>query len=270
MGEASPLLEAARTAAFEAGRRVMELMRLPLETSRKADQSLVTNADHAANRIICDALKSQFPDHGILSEETGWEGPRDPDYLWIIDPLDGTRAFASGIAGFSVMIGLLRGGHPEAGVVYDPRAQTLFEAERGGGAYLVAPGRRTPLRVSKRSEWMAMPVITSKGFSPEVQRNLEQKCGSRFLEPINSVGVKVGYLVRQLADIYLNSHPVHMWDTCAPLVILEEAGGRMTHWDGSPLRYSMDGDYQHRQGTVATSGVRHEELIALLQDLPTP
>lgn len=270
MGEPSLYLDAARTVAMEAGRRVMALLRLPLETSRKADDSLVTNADHEANTIICGGLRRLFPNHGILSEETGLEGPAQPEYLWVIDPIDGTRAFAKGIAGFSVMVGLLKDGKPQAGVVYDPRAQTLFEAERGQGAYLVGPCRRTPLRVSKRDDWLAMPVITSRGFPSDVQRSLEQKCGLSFLDPINSVGVKVGYLVRRLADLYLNHHPVHLWDTCAPLAILEEAGGRMTQWDGSPLVYSMEGDFAHAQGTVATNGLRHDDLVKTLEGCPKP
>lgn len=270
MGEPSPFLDAARTVALEAGRRVMELLRSPLETSRKADRSIVTNADHDANTIICGGLRRLFPHHGILSEETGLEGPQNPEYLWVIDPIDGTRAFANGMAGFSVMVGLLREGKPLAGVVYDPRAQTLFEAERGQGAYLVGPARRVPLHVSKRQDWLAMPVITSKGFPQEWQRGFEQKCGSRFLDPINSVGVKVGYLIRQLADLYLNHHPVHLWDTCAPLVILEEAGGCMTHWDGTPLAYSLNGEFFHPQGTVASNGFRHTDLVEILGDLPKP
>jgi 3'(2'),5'-bisphosphate nucleotidase len=270
MGDPSAFLEAARTVALEAGRRAMELLRSPLETARKADHSIVTNADHDANAIICGSLRRLFPDHSILSEETGWDGPSSSDYVWLIDPIDGTRAFAKGFPGFSVMVGLLRKGKPVAGVVYDPRAQTLFEAEQGQGAFLVGPTRRVPLHVSKHTDWLAMPVVTSKGFPEQMQRGFEQKCGSTFLDPINSVGVKVGYLVRQLADIYLNHHPVHLWDTCAPLAILEEAGGRMTHWDGSPLTYFLEGDLTHPSGTVATNGSRHEDVIDIVRDLPKP
>jgi 3'(2'), 5'-bisphosphate nucleotidase len=270
MGEPSPFLDAARTVALEAGRRVMELLRSPLETSRKSDHSIVTNADHDANTLICGGLRRLFPKHGILSEETGMEGPPNSEYLWVIDPIDGTRAFANGMAGFSVMVGLLREGKPLAGVVYDPRAQTLFEAERGQGAYLVGPTRRVPLHVSKRQDWLAMPVITSKGFPLEWQRGFEQKCGSRFMDPINSVGVKVGYLIRQLADLYLNHHPVHLWDTCAPQIILEEAGGCMTHWDGTPLAYSLKGEFSHPQGTLASNGFRHTDLVKIIGDMPKP
>lgn len=129
-GEPSTILEAARTAALEAGRRVMELLRSPLETARKADHSIVTNADHEANTIICGGLRRLFPKFGLLSEESGLEGPAQPEDLWVIDPIDGTRAFANGFPGFSVMVGLLREGKP---------------AGRGG---LRSPGRS---RSSKRN-----------------------------------------------------------------------------------------------------------------------
>jgi 3'(2'),5'-bisphosphate nucleotidase len=269
VSETSLFLETARTAVYAAGRRVMELLCSPIETSRKADHSLVTNADHEANTIIREALRTAFPDHGLLSEETGREGPPDAKYLWVVDPLDGTRAYATGISGFSVMVGLLRDGKPSLGVVYDPLAHTLFEAEKGAGAYLVGPVLRTPLCVSPREDWLAMPVITSKGFPQEWRRSLEQKCGLRFLDPINSVGVKVGYVIRRLADLYLNHHPVHLWDTCAPQLILEEAGGRMTLWDGSPLTYALEGSFVHAQPTLATNGRRHEDMVSLLASLPS-
>lgn len=270
MVETGDMLEVARGAAYEAGRCVMDVLRSTVETSRKADQSLVTNADHAANKVILDVVRRAFPDHGILSEETGREGPPSAEFVWMVDPLDGTRAFARGVPGFSVMVGLLKAGQPHLGVVFDPVAQTCFEAQRGQGAFLVAPGRRVPLRVSSRADWLAMPVITSKGFPESLRRGLEQKCGLSFLEPINSVGVKVGYMIRRLADIYLNHHPVHYWDTCAPLLILEEAGGRMTHWDGSPLAYCENKNHVHPFATVASNGVRHDELVSLLASFPHP
>ena len=90
------------------------------------------------------------------------------------------------------------------------------------------------------------------------------------MDPINSVGVKVGYLIRQLADLYLNHHPVHLWDTCAPQIILEEAGGCMTHWDGTPLAYSLKGEFSHPQGTLASNGFRHTDLVKIIGDMPKP
>lgn len=247
-----------------AGRRVMELFRLPLVAARKEDNSLVTNADHAANDILREGLRSRFPDHALLSEETGLEGPADAVFRWLVDPLDGTRAYARGEPGFSVMIGLLHGGRPVLGVVYDPLADRLYDAARGRGAFLTEGGRRFPLRVTERWAWPEMPVITSTGFPAPLRERLASDPGLKFLDPINSVGIKVGYLVRGAADLYLNHHPVHYWDTAGPLAILEEAGGRMTQWDGSPLTYNEDGRFAHAQPTVATNGLRHAEVVKCL------
>lgn len=250
--------------AVAAGRRVMDLLKDPLVKTRKADRSLVTNADHAANDLLRAGLRRHFPDHGLLSEETGREGPPSAEWVWLIDPLDGTRAYADGHAGFSVMLGLLHRGAPVAGAVYDPWTDRLYTAVRGGGTFLTENGGRRPVRVSDRRDWSGLPVITSTGFPAPWRERWSTEHGLRFLEPINSVGVKVGYLVRGEADLYLNHHPVHYWDTAGPLVILEEAGGRMTQWDGSPLTYDLDGRYAHAQPTLATNGVRHRDWVEAL------
>ncbi len=261
MAAPADFLPAVRDLARAAGHRVMELLKDPLVKSRKADRSLVTNADHAANDILRSGLRRLFPTHGLLSEETGREGPAGSEWQWLIDPLDGTRAYARGEPGFSVMVGLLEGGRPALGVVYDPLTDRLYEAVRGGGAFLFTGKTRGSLRVSGRDRWTEMPVITSSGFPEPLRRRLEGTLGVAFLNPINSVGVKVGYLARQEADLYINHHPVHYWDTAGPLVVLEEAGGRMTQWDGSPLTYNLDGIPAHAQATLATNGRRHQDLV---------
>lgn len=264
--DASEFLGPARDLALAAGRRVLDLLKDPLVRSRKADHSLVTNADHAANDILRDGLRSRFPDHSLLSEESGLEGPSDAAYRWLVDPLDGTRAYARGEPGFSVMLGLLYGGRPVLGVVYDPLGDRLYEASVGHGAFLTEGGRRSPLRVTERRAWREMPVITSTGFPAPLRERLAADPGLKFLDPINSVGIKVGYLVRGAADLYFNHHPVHYWDTAGPLAILEEAGGRMTQWDGSPLTYNEGGRHAHSQPTVATNGVRHADVVALVRE----
>lgn len=258
-------LPTARELVLQAGRRIMELLKDPLIRARKADRSLVTNADHASNDILRRGLRAAFPAHAILSEETGLEGPADPGFLWLIDPLDGTKAYARGESGFSVMAGLLHRGIPVLGLVYDPLEDHFYESARGNGAFHVHGGRRERVRVSDRADWAAMPLITSTGFPGNLAEALRRAIPIAMLEPVNSVGVKVGYLVRGAADIYVNHHPVHYWDTCGPLAILEEAGGTMTHWDGTPLAYSMDGSYRHPGPTVATNARRHQEVLDVLQ-----
>ncbi|HVO33013.1 MAG TPA: 3'(2'),5'-bisphosphate nucleotidase CysQ [Elusimicrobiota bacterium] len=262
------LLAAAVPLARQAARRLMELRETPLSKERKADHSIVTNADREADRLLRDGLRLAFPSHAILTEESGLEGRAETEFVWVVDPLDGTRAYVHGRAGFSVMVGLLREGRPYAGIVVDPCEGHLFEAVVGHGAYHELDGRRTRVMVSARSDLGAMPVITSTGFPHALQRDIQAQVRTGpWLEPVNSVGIKVGYLVRRLADIYINHHAVHYWDTCAPQVILEEAGGCFTYTDGSPLVYDLSGNHRHPLSTLATNNRRHAELIQVVRPL---
>src|ERR1700733_14128733 len=127
------ILNVARELALAAGRRIIVLSESPLVREKKPDHSIVTNADHEADRIIRSGLKKAFPDHSILTEESGLEGPSNAEYLWVVEPLDGTRAYAKGVTGYSVMIGLLKEGQPHAGVVFDPLEGHLYEAVQGEG-----------------------------------------------------------------------------------------------------------------------------------------
>lgn len=267
--EINSFLPVASDLARRAGDLLMVLRQSPLTESRKSDHSLVTNADHASNDLIRAGLKKEFPNHAIVSEETGLEG-NPSRFTWLVDPLDGTRSYAKGKSGFCVMVGLLLDESPVLGVVFDPLEGYLYEAVRGSGCFCTFHGERRELRVSRRADWPSMPLVTSTGVPDSLKKYLENSLSTPFVEPINSVGVKAGYVARQAADIYVNHHTVHEWDTCAPLVLLEEAGGTMTHWDGSPLRYSVSGDHRHPGPTVASNTWRHQELVMLLTRVTKP
>ncbi len=263
----------------------MELGQSPLVRQRKADHSLVTNADFEADRIIREGLRKVFPDHAILTEESGLHGRATAEYLWVVDPLDGTKAYAEGISGYSVMVGLLKAGRPCLGVVVDPLEGHLYEAVRGEGSYFFAltptlsrlqagEGEAKPrvrARVSSRTKLEEMPVITSTGFPPALEKDLRRRLPGPWIPAVNSVGVKVGYLTRELADIYINHQRVHYWDTCAPQIILEEAGGVITFLDGESLSYSLGtGSYRHRGPTLATNGLRHKDILTILRSTKPP
>jgi len=257
-------LRVARDLALQAAERLRILSRAPLQKQRKADHSWVTNADHEADRIIRSGLRKAFPEHSILTEESGMDGDPDSRYVWVIDPLDGTRAFVHGTPGYSVMIGLLKDGHPRLGVVVDPVEGHLYEAVEGEGAFHTLQNVRRRVQVSDREEWNTMPVITSTGFPEALQNQLAAELTGPWLKPVNSVGIKVGFVVRQLADLYINHHTVHFWDTCAPQIILEEAGGIMTDLSGGPLSYNLKGDHRHAAATLASNGARHQGALDIL------
>lgn len=252
--------------AVRAGEKVMGLLREPLQKSRKPDGSIVTNADHAANDLILRGLNRSFPSHAVLSEETGLAGSPGADFAWVIDPLDGTRAYAGGRLGFSVMMGLLHEGVPILGVVFVPSEERLYEASKGGGSYQTHRGARTPLRVSDRADPSLLAVTTSTGFPEELKASLLPAFPGRWLDPVNSVGVKAGLLARGDADVYFHHRAVHLWDTAGPQVVLEEAGGRMTLWDGSALSYDLKGSFRHPGPLLATNGACQEYGVRTLAD----
>jgi 3'(2'), 5'-bisphosphate nucleotidase len=262
-----PFILAARPLAEAAAKRLMDLRLTTLVKERKPDRSLVTNADREADAIIIEGLRKTFPDHGILTEESGSAASLDREYVWVVDPLDGTKAYAKGVAGFSVMIGLLKDREPFAGVVVDPMEGVTYEAVRGLGSFFDKNGARTQATVSQRKEWADMPLITSTGFPDKPAVQIHAAMASPWVPAVNSVGVKVGYMVQQRADIYVNHHGVHYWDTCAPQVILEEAGGIITYFDGRPLVYDLTSDHQHPAGTLASNNRRHEEALAILRPI---
>jgi len=245
----------------------MEHLKLPLEEKRKADGSLLTKADLASNEILLTGLRAVFPGHGIVSEETGPEGPPDSPFVWFLDPLDGTRAYARGKPGFCVMLGLVRCGLPVLGVVYDPLSDELYEASKGGGAFYEHGGARLPARVSRRSSLEEMPVVTSTGFPERYKTLLGSKLRGPWRTPINSVGVKAGLVARGEADIYVAHQTVHYWDTAGPLAILEEAGGRMTLWTGAPVLYGGRAPYAHSGPVLATNGFRRDDIVRALEGL---
>lgn len=265
MSDPTDFLPTARRLALEAGACIMELLKETLIHHRKADKSLVTNADFASDKIIKEGLLSAFPDHAVLTEESGFSGKSDSPYVWVIDPLDGTKAYAKNQPGFSVMIGLLHEAKPVLGVVFDPKEGHLYEAVKGQGAfYEFQGGKRERVRVSSRTVWGEMPFLTSPGFPQGMLEYFQHTLQVPLVPPINSVGVKVGLMVRQVADLYYSHHPIHYWDSVAPQVILEESGGVFTLINGQPLSYDLSSHYRHSLSPFASNGTRHQEFLEML------
>jgi len=260
-------LETARRLAQEAGALVLGMHQSASVKSHKSDHSPVTEADLQSDEWIRRGLAQAFPEHAILTEEDGLSGNVKSDWVWMIDPLDGTKAFAKRIPGFCVMVGLTYRGQPQLGVVVDPIEGLTYEALRGEGAFLWKDGKRQALKVSQRSDYPQMPLVVSTGFPDAALHELQSELGVPTLPPINSVGIKVGLLVRQIGDIYLNHHGVHYWDTCAPQIILEEAGGRFTKLDGTPLSYALQAPYSHQARTLASNGKRHDDLLKVVSGI---
>jgi 3'(2'), 5'-bisphosphate nucleotidase len=237
----------------------------PLAVEHKADDSPVTAADRDANAAILEILQRAFPADAILSEET----PDDPTRLaasrvWIVDPLDGTRDFVQRTDDFAVHVGLSVDGEAVVGAVYLPVKGALYAAARGGGAWREQGGVRTPLRVSSTAARADVKIGISRHFLSDKLRAALDAGAIANRVPIGASVKHMAVSAGELdAVINLSSGELE-WDTCAPEVVIREAGGRYTDGDGAPFRYNQP-DPTHRRGSIASNGACHDTLIDLVR-----
>lgn len=237
----------------------------------------VTAADIAVNHYILDNLQASFgtQDFGYLSEETYkfsskgvLSSPLPEDWVWIVDPLDGTRDFIDKTGEYAVHIALAYQGSPVLSVVAWPETEKLYYATKGGGTFVeTRAGEIKPIRVSERNSLAELAIVVSRTHRDDRFNNLLQQLPCKNQKYVGSVGCKISTIIEQQADIYISisgkSAPKD-WDMAAPELILTEAGGKFTYMDGSPLKYNR-GDVNQWGCTIASNGKCHEELCQQIQ-----
>jgi myo-inositol-1(or 4)-monophosphatase len=255
--------------AREAGALLLQYFHQGLKIEYKGDADLVTAADRASETLIRERITKQFPSHDVLGEEQGLNN-LGSDYRWYVDPLDGTTNFAHGYPVFCVSLALERQAVQErlsgqrgqriAGVVYDPTRDELFTAEQGRGALL----NGKPIHVSRTTQLKECLVAT--GF-PSQKRHKNPNIYFYHQITLRTHGVRrAGSAALDLCNVAsgrfegfweFNLNP---WDTAAGVLIVEEAGGKVSRFDGSP--FELDS-----RETLATNGVVHEALVQEFQDI---
>jgi 3'(2'), 5'-bisphosphate nucleotidase len=256
----------------QAGAAILDVYEGPLEIHQKVDaddREPVTQADRIANEIIVKRLSREFPEDGILAEESiDTERRLGKSRVWMIDPLDGTTGFIEGNGDFAVQIGLVEIGECVLGVVYQPLTGVLYRAVRGGGAWVERPEAEPErARVSNHIDLSTMRLAASRSHRSPRMDKVVQQFGVKQEVRRGSVGIKVGLIVEQQCDLYVHLSPrTKQWDTCAPEIILQEAGGKLTDLFGRPLRYNSP-EVQNRNGIVACNGAAHQKIIEALVPL---
>lgn len=235
---------------------------LPVEM--KDGDEPVTAADRAVSDLCVSRLRAEFPQDAVLSEEIPDDGARrSATRTWLVDPIDGTKDFIAGRGGFSVMIGLLVDGEPRLGVVYQPTVDRLFYAVSGSGAFVEESSEKPAprrLHVSAFSDLHDARMVSSASSREKVVAEVRERSGISDEIQIGSVGIKLSLIAAGERDLYINpAGKTKLWDTCAPSVILHEAGGRLTDLLGRPLNYR--GELGHRAGLVASNGPLHEAAL---------
>jgi myo-inositol-1(or 4)-monophosphatase len=254
--------------AREAGARLREFLVQGVATEYKGDVDLVTVADRTVEKLIRTRLGEVWPEHGIYGEE-GTRDRLEGQYRWYVDPLDGTTNFAHGVPQFCVSMGLERrvpeqseaeDGTLEAGVIYDPTRDEMYFAERGRGAYL--NGKR--MRVSTIGALAESLVAT--GFpsrkrhdNPNVHFYHEFTMRSHGVRRGGSAALDLGYVASGRFEGFweFNLNP---WDTAAGILLVEEAGGKVTDFAGN--HYQLNS-----REILASNGLIHDELVSLFEDL---
>jgi 3'(2'), 5'-bisphosphate nucleotidase len=229
----------------------------------------VTAADREANELIVTRLRQEFPEDGILAEESSDSEHRlDKNRVWLIDPMDGTKNFIARDGDFAVQIGLAVDGESVAGVVYQPVRDVLYRAARGGGAWIEEKDNQAArMSVSQRTQPGEMVLASSRSHRGPRMDSVVSAFGFKNEMRRGSVGIKMGLIAEQDADLYFHLSPsTKQWDTCGPEIILVEAGGKVTDLFGQPLRYN-DVRIDNRNGIVATNGAAHDMVIEKLRPL---
>ncbi len=249
-----------------------------LEIQEKKDGP-VTAADVAANHYILEELQASLgtQDFGYLSEETykslteqARETLRHQPWVWIIDPLDGTRDFIERTGEYAVHIALVHEGRPILAVVAWPEAEKLYYATLGGGTFVeTSDGITTPIHVSKRNAIADLSLVASRTHRDERFNQLLRQLPFKEKHYVGSVGCKIATILEQKADVYISlsgkSAPKD-WDMAAPELILTEAGGQFTHFDGTPLLYNQE-DINQWGGLMASNGHCHSTLCTQASEI---
>jgi myo-inositol-1(or 4)-monophosphatase len=254
--------------AREAGARLREFFAQGVETEYKGDVDLVTVADRTVEKLIRTRLGEVFPEHGIYGEE-GTRERLENEFRWYVDPLDGTTNFAHGFPQFCVSMGLeQRGaglkddedGALVAAVIYDPMRDELFEAERGKGAKVNGKA----MAVSKIRSLAEALVAT--GFpsrkrhqNPNIHFYHEITLRSHGVRRAGSAALDLAYVASGRLEGFweFNLNP---WDTAAGILLVEEAGGRVTNFAGGLFRLNSE-------ETLVSNGLIHDELVRIFEDL---
>jgi myo-inositol-1(or 4)-monophosphatase len=252
-------LETAVEIAQEAGSMLSAFFERRIPFELKGDYDLVTEADRASERFVVDRLRSHFPSHAIVAEESG-EHAGGSGYRWYVDPLDGTTNFAHGYPVYNVTLGLERDGKMIAGVIYDPNRQELFTAERGGGAYL--NHRRIHVSRTSRLE----DVLAATGF-PSRKRHLNVNVHFYHQMAMLTHGVRRGgsaaidlaYVACGRLDAFWE-FGLNPWDIAAGTLLIEEAGGAVSGMRGEP--FNIRGPY-----LLTTNGAVHAHVLEVFTEV---
>jgi myo-inositol-1(or 4)-monophosphatase len=235
MNADTEMLDFAKKTARSAGAVLMRYFGNKISYEFKHEKTIVTEADYESENLIIDAIRTQYPSHSILAEERGRSQSDDKTDMWIIDPLDGTTNFAAGIPLFGVSIAFQINQITEIGVIYDPVRDEMFSAKRGQGAYLNGTPIHTRPIVQMEEAIAGFDIVLFEGKREQIIRCMEV-FGSRVRSTkiLGAAVLSFAYLASGRYDVYF-ANVLRPWDLAAGLLLVEEAGGEISSFNGEPV-----------------------------------
>ncbi len=249
-------LETAVDIAREAGALLANYFERRVAFELKGEFDLVTEADRASEKLVVERLRSYFPSHTVVAEEGGGTD-QSSEYRWFVDPLDGTTNFAHSFPFFNVTLGLERAGEMIAGVIYDPLRQEMFTAERGAGAYL--NNRRLHASPTKRlADSLASTGFPSRKrhYNVNIHFYYQLAMASHGVRRTGSAALDLAYVASGRLDFFWE-FGLKPWDMAAGVLLVQEAGGRVSDMRGVPHSVTAS------EHLLASNGLFHEEILGI-------
>lgn len=253
------MLKIAKEAAIRAGKIAQKMRNKGLNAkTKKIASDLVTAADLASEKLIVEALECNFPNHSILTEESGFTD-KSSEYTWIIDPIDGTLSFFGGLQIWGISIGLFKNNKPYLGVIFLPDLSEIFYALKGHGAFM--NGKR--IEVSGEDQLIKAIIASDFGHGDRINEAKEA-----YLPYLNEVRYAPVYACSVYGGANVAAgkfaayiHKAYIWDHAASVAIIEEAGGKVTDFKGNKVEWKFN---DKMVDVVTSNGFIHDKLLKLL------
>ena len=255
------LLLTAVSITRSAGHLAKEMWSQPLELTSKGFRDIVTDADIAVQKLITDAIRAEFPEHGFLTEEEDSDLPATGSVIWVIDPIDGTTSYSHNLPLFCVSIAAISSfGEQLIGVVYDPMRDEMFTAIRGKGAWL----NGSSLHVSQIDTVDEAILALDWCGAPELRRKTLDSLNQigervRTVRAIGTAALAMSWLAAGRLDCFYNFN-IKPWDVAAATLIVREAGGVATYPDGKPMLWANVDD-----GVAVSNGRFHDQFLQAIR-----
>jgi len=251
-----PYLQFGTELAEKAGEIMLKYFTLGIKNEWKSDNTPVTEADIAVNKLVIESVLKEYSTHGILGEEESFM--QDSEYIWVCDPIDGTIPFLHGMPTFTFSLALTHNGDSIVAIVYDPVLKRMYTAEKGKGAFLNGKKISVSTAESFARQHIGVEGTLRSGFAIEKFREALDEKGVRMYSVLSTSyeGLQVAR-GEFIASIFLKNNP---WDNAGIKLLIDEAGGKTTDLYGNEQRYDKP-----MKGFVGSNGVIHDELIELIK-----